>query len=215
MSTGIPLNHLNNKSILAFQKDNHSLFYKVDSNRLFRKYTLTDSSSIVKAIRFLARSHESIHARKINRIIKRIFNLNLTSKNIQDIYYLIFKDKIAITLLDNTFPCMDSFVYNTKLDNILLVNEPLLDLNKILAYINSFSHLKLNKSSLALFKNSTSHIEKSIAFLVEDFFNNNKYRYKNLHQLISFINSNLKQMGIDYKSTCKSQKKIFLRLFKS
>ncbi|WP_182117968.1 hypothetical protein [Borrelia sp. A-FGy1] len=216
MSTGIPLEHLNNKSILAVKKHTNFLIYKINSSRLFRKYSIVDASLIIKAIRFLkASSSLYFHAREVNRIIKRIFSLALTTKTIEAIYYFIFTQKIAFTFNKNAFLCKDSFASPSKLDNIILVNDPLLNINKILSYIASFNNLVLNATSLAQFRQSSSYIEKTIAFLVQDFFKKNENQYKNLHQLTSFLNSNLKQMGIDYKATCRIQKRIFLQIFKS
>ncbi|AHH13201.1 Hypothetical protein BHO_0900049 (plasmid) [Borrelia hermsii YBT] len=61
---------------------------------------------------------------------------------------------------------------------------------------------------MLFYKNSNNKLYSNIATLIESFFLDNKSN-KNLHTLKSYINLHLKQLGINYKLTNRTQKQLF------
>ncbi|AHH07112.1 Hypothetical protein BCD_1046, partial (plasmid) [Borrelia crocidurae DOU] len=133
-------------------------------------------------------------------------------KHLEYIYSIILQ---SLNKKDNSY-FYESILKHPKYKSIKLVSRPT-SLNSLenLIFINSFENLRIhNTANLLFYKNSNNELQSTIANLIESFFldqNSNK----DIHTLKSYINLNLKQMGISYKKTHKIQKQIFSNIFVS
>ncbi|WP_445436358.1 hypothetical protein [Candidatus Borreliella tachyglossi] len=213
MLSGIPLAHLTNK-IIVIQKRKNTLVYRSDTDIEISRNTLIEARDVIFAIKRLARNFIPTQARELNKILKKLFGTSITTKSLEKIYNLVLIKKIRVEkqYLDDFDKSIIKYDYK---HDIKLINKPIIkDLNDKINYINSFNILNLNKNNLQIYKKGNSRVKSIIAFLIEDFFNaNSDNYYKNtLCDLKSYINLRLKDSGINYKDTCKSQQELFYRV---
>ncbi|UVY98919.1 PF-88 family protein (plasmid) [Borrelia hermsii] len=206
LSSGIPLSTLNNKNFTITNLTDNSISYALSSGLQIKKHTLLNPKLITNAIYSLKKLNSTILAWKINRILKKLFLANITSKHLESIYYAILNSshrKNAFCFYNH------SSSQNLKHKHIKLVSKTTpLNSYKNLKFINSFQSLRIHTSNLLFYKNSNNKLYSNIATLIESFFLDNKSN-KNLHTLKSYINLHLKQLGINYKLTNRTQKQLF------
>ncbi|AHH13402.1 Hypothetical protein BHO_0122202 (plasmid) [Borrelia hermsii YBT] len=207
LSSGIPLSALNNKNFTITNFTDNIISYTLSSSGLqIKKHTLLNPKLITNAIYSLKKLNSTILAWKLNRILKKLFLTNITSKHLESIYYAILNSshrKNAFCFYNH------SSSQNLKHKHIKLVSKTTpLNSYKNLKFINSFQSLRIHTSNLLFYKNSNNKLYSNIATLIESFFLDNKSN-KNLHTLKSYINLHLKQLGINYKLTNRTQKQLF------
>ncbi|UPA17220.1 hypothetical protein bcCo53_001398 (plasmid) [Borrelia coriaceae] len=211
LASGIPLSKLNNKNftISNFTTDN-IISYTLSSNLQIRKYTLVNSRLIINAINSLKKLNSTTLTAKINRILKKMFISNITTKHLESIYFAILH---SLHKPESTYLYHNSISQKTKYQNIKLVNKPTpLNTHKNLIFIHSFNSLRIHNPNLLFYKNSNNKLHSTIANLIESFILDYKHN-KNIRTLKTYINSNLKKLNIPYKYTNKIQKQIFSHIF--
>ncbi|ACH94203.1 hypothetical protein [Borrelia duttonii] len=205
LASGIPLSKFTNKNFTITNYTDDTITYRLSSNLQIRKHTLVNSKLIINAIYSLKEHNFNIITWKLNSIIKKLFLESTTTKHLECIYYVISN---SLNKKDN-FYSYEPISKNPKYKSIKLVNKTTpLKSHKNLVFINSFQNLRLHTANLLFYKKSNNKLQSTIANLIESFFldpNSNK----NIHNLKSHINLNLKQLGISYKNTHKMQKQIF------
>ncbi|ETZ17670.1 hypothetical protein BDCR2A_01403 [Borrelia duttonii CR2A] len=212
LSSGIPLSQFTKKNFTITNYTHDTITYTSSSNLQIRNHTLVNSTLIINAIYFLKKHKFNIIYIKLNRILKKLFRTNITTKHLEYIYSIILQ---SLNKKDNSY-FYESILKHPKYKSIKLVSKPT-SLNSLenLIFINSFENLRIhNTANLLFYKNSNNELKSTIANLIESFFldqNSNK----DIHTLKSYINLNLKQMDIPYKKTHKIQKQIFSNIFVS
>ncbi|ASQ29624.1 hypothetical protein CDQ96_04250 (plasmid) [Borrelia miyamotoi] len=209
LSSGIPLSSLNNKNFTISNFSDNTISYTLSSALQIKKHTLTAPKLITNAIFSLKNLNSTILASKLNHILKKLFLANITTKYLQSIHFAI---------LNSSFKKDSSLFFNysnkkSKLNLIKLVTKstPLCSY-KNLSFIHSFISLRIHTSNLLFYKNSNHKIKSTIASLIETFFQD-EISHKNIRTLKSYINQNLKQLGIPYQNTNRIQKHIFNNVF--
>ncbi|MDK7383971.1 hypothetical protein, partial [Borreliella burgdorferi] len=177
--------------------------YTLDSGLQIQKHSLVCSNKISRCIENLDKNRLiSINTTRINYVAKKIFGFDITTKQLRIVYSLIAKSKKTL----------NEIKHNSNSQSIFLVDTPcILNLSQKLNYIKSFAPLKLNQNNLNYYKNSSNELKSTITNLISNFITE-KEPCKNLHTLTSYINANLKKLGI-YKNTCKLQKQIISKIF--
>ncbi|WP_346313338.1 hypothetical protein [Borrelia miyamotoi] len=209
LSSDIPLSSLNNKNFTISNFSDNTISYTLSSALQIKKHTLTNPKLITNAIFSLKNLNSTILAAKLNHILKKLFLANITTKYLQSIHFAILKSSFK----------KDSSLFfnysnkNSKLNLIKLVTKstPLCSY-KNLSFFHSFLSLRIHTSNLLFYKNSNHKIKSTIASLIETFFQD-EISHKNIRTLKSYINQNLKQLGIPYQNTNRIQKQIFNNVF--
>lgn len=204
MASGIPLSDLKNQNIKTpYNFKSNILSYVLDNGLMLKTYSLVQSNKISRCIENLNKSELlPIRAKKINRVARNIFDFNITTKQLKIAYSLIVKTKE--TKEDNK--------YTKNPGNIRLTENPCIqNLGKKLNYINAFKPVKPNAINLSTYKNSMNENTYTIANLISNFFSENE-PCKNLHNLKTYINANLRKLGI-YANTSTLQNRIYKNIF--
>ncbi|WP_421114461.1 hypothetical protein QIA00_05095 (plasmid) [Borreliella americana] len=141
MASGIPLNYLKNQNIKTpynFKSD--TISYILDNGLQIQKHSLICSNKISRCIENLDKNRlVSIKTDRINYVVKKIFGVGITTKQLRIVYSLIAKSKETL----------NEIKHNSNSQSIFLVNTPcILNLSQKLNYIKSFVLLKLNHNNL-------------------------------------------------------------------
>ncbi|ATQ17873.1 hypothetical protein F9Y90_05405 (plasmid) [Borrelia miyamotoi] len=215
LSSGIPLSSLNNENftiISNFLDKDNIISYTLSSDLEIRKLSLVHPKLIQNSIYSLKNIHYSIKPWKLNRILKKLFLANITTKYLELIYYSIlnsnYKQNNNSLLFFNNHRNKNS---KSKLIKLVSKSTPF-SRNQNLSFFLSFQSLRIHTPNLLFYKNSNHKIKSTIASLIENFFRD-EIPNKNIHTLKSYINQNLKQIGIPYQYTNRIQKQIFANVF--
>ncbi|WP_327786076.1 hypothetical protein [Borreliella garinii] len=204
MASGIPLSDLKNPNIkTSHNPKSNILSYVLDNGFRLKTYSLVCYNEISKCIENLNKSELlSISTDKINYVAKKIFDFNITTKQLKIAYSLIVKSKE--TTEDNK--------YTKNPENIRINKKPcILNLGEKIKYINSFKLVGPDEKNLSILRKSKNKNTYAIANLIVMFFSGNA-PCKNLYNLKLYINANLKKLGIN-KNTSELQKRIFSKIF--
>ncbi|XPK49307.1 hypothetical protein QIA31_04840 (plasmid) [Borreliella turdi] len=203
MASGMPLSHLKSKNIKTpYNSKSNILSYILDSGLLIKTYSLVGSNEISKCIHNLDKKKLlSIRTHKINYITKKIFDFEITTKQLKIAYSLIVKSKETLKVNK----------YTKNPENISLTKKPcILNLNEKLDYIKSFTILKPHKGNLNYYMNSMRKNTYTIAKLISNFFL--KMSLALMYNFRLYINANFRKLGI-YKNTSKLQDRIISKIF--
>ncbi|ACH94093.1 hypothetical protein BDU_6001 (plasmid) [Borrelia duttonii Ly] len=140
LSSGTPLSQFTKKKLLS-----------LSSNLQIRNHTLGNSTLIINAIYFLKKHKFNIIYIKLNRILKKLFLANITTKHLEYIYSIILQ---SLNKKDNSY-FYESILKHPKYKSIKLVSKPTsLSSLENLIFINSFQNLRIHTAnSLQFFIN--------------------------------------------------------------
>ncbi|UGQ17888.1 hypothetical protein [Borrelia sp. RT1S] len=201
MATGVPFSHIRHK-VMVKQKDSKTIVYKSDLiEEEITRHTLCDAGVVVAVMRSLVYKNTDSHiiAWKLNRIIKHLFNSNITIKTLSKIYDVILIKQSGLPA-------------RTQGCGIELVDIDTINLASKIEYIDSFKPIQINKANLSHYKMSDSRFKKTIARLVEEFLTEDDGTQKTIHTLNTYLRIKTEEKGINYRSTYRQRKHLLSRL---
>ncbi|ACH95173.1 family 88-like protein (plasmid) [Borrelia recurrentis A1] len=100
LSSGIPLSQFTKKNFTITNYTHDTITYTSSSNLQIKNHTLVNSTLIINAIYFLKKHKFNIIYIKLNRILKKLFRTNITTKHLEYIYSIILQ---SLNKKDNSY----------------------------------------------------------------------------------------------------------------